>query len=142
MKPIWRTRVIVAVVFVATHAATAIFYAHRYASGEVRDGLAEPLSLEMTPQRWAQATAVRDSAAYLRATINVAAGKGMTIDVPGANPPRTEPFSYWGPGGPFVLGRWLRMTRGRTMFSLFLFAFTVQAVFGLLALATVRLWTP
>jgi hypothetical protein len=141
MQPTWRKTLIVATVFLATHAATAVFYAHRYATGAVRDGLGETLSLEMTPQQWARATAVRDSAAYLRAAVNVAAGKGMTIDVPGAKPPRTELFCYWGPGGPFVLGWWLRLTRGRTMFSLFMFAVVSEAAFGLLALATVALWT-
>ncbi len=141
MNPRRRKFLIVATIFLATHSATACYYAHRFATGAIHDGPAAPLSLEMTPQQWARAIPVRDGAGYLRGAAGVAEGKGPAIRVADANGAHYESFYYWGPGAPFVMGWWLRLMGSRTMFGLFMFAVASQAFFGLAALATVALWT-
>jgi hypothetical protein len=136
----WLRWLIVGAALIAVHGASAAYYAHRYAAGRV-GAAAGPLSLDMSFDDWAAATMGADSSAYLRTAENVAAGNGVVIQVPGASPPRIEPFFYWGPGAPLALGGWLRLVGGETMFTFFLFAGLVQLFFGAMAVATVNLYT-
>lgn len=141
MGPNAKKWLLVAGVLFATHGAMAAYYYERYAAGEVREGSAGALTLDLSPQQWIRLSSVRDPAAYLRASLNVAAGEGMTIRVPGTNPPRTEPFSYWGPGAPLVYGWWLRLFGDGMMQPLFWFAAISQLLFGAISVATIALWT-
>ncbi|HKD37133.1 MAG TPA: hypothetical protein VKB78_10040, partial [Pirellulales bacterium] len=72
---------------------------------------------------------------------SVAAGKGVVVEVPDSSPPRTEPFYYWGPGAPLAFGRWLKLVGGDTMRTFFCFAIAAQLLFGVMAIATVKLYT-
>jgi hypothetical protein len=141
MHAAWKTWLLVGGVLVATHLVSAAYYYERYACGEVTEGPAGILTLDLSPREWIRTSCVRDPAAYLRASLNVAAGEGMTIRVPGSNPPRTEPFSYWGPGAPFVFGWWLWLFGDGTMWPLFWFAVLSQLAFGAITVATAALWT-
>ncbi len=136
----WPKWLIVGAVLIAAHGASAAYYSHRYADNTVAVG-AGPLTLDLPIEDWAAKTMGADSSAYLRSAVNVAAGKGVTIDVPGASPPRTEPFYYWGPGAPLAFGGWLKLTGGQTMQTFFWFAVVVQLFFGVMAVATVNLYT-
>jgi hypothetical protein len=135
-----RKWLIVGVVLVAAHGASAAYYAYRYDTGSVAVG-AGPLTLDLSLDDWATKTMGADSSAYLRSAKNVAAGKGVSIDVPNSSPPRTEPFYYWGPGAPLAFGGWLKLTGGQTMETFFWFAVAVQVFFGFMAVATVNLYT-
>jgi hypothetical protein len=141
MHAAWKKWLFVGGVLLATHLASAVYYSERYASGEVSEGPVGVLTLDLSPEEWIRVSCVRDPAAYLRAALNVAAGQGMTVRVPGSNPPRIEPFSYWGPGAPFVYGWWLRCFGDGTMTPLFWFAVLSQLAFGAIAVATAALWT-
>jgi len=141
MHASWQKWLFVGGVLVATHLASAAYYYERYESGEVTEGPAGVLTLDLSPSEWIRISCVRDPAAYLRAALNVAAGEGMTVRVPGSNPPRIEPFSYWGPGAPYVYGMWLRWLGDGTMRPFFWFAVTSQLAFGAIALGTAALWT-
>ena len=136
----WRRWLVVGAAFIAAHGASAAYYAHRYSEGRVAVA-AGPLTLDMPFDDWAAATMGADSSAYLRTAENVAAGNGVVIQVPGASPARIEPFFYWGPGAPLALGGWLKLSGGDTMFTFFLFAALVQFFFGVVAVATVNLYT-
>ena len=136
----WRRAMIVGVVLVATHAASAVYYAHRYASGVVQTP-SRPMTLDLTPEQWAQAAHGADSTAYLEVAGNVASGKGVVWKVANGTPPREEPFIFWGPGAPVVLGWWLKLVGGQTMFTFFMFAVVAQLVAGALAVATAAQWT-
>jgi len=130
----------VATVLVGTHLATASYFAARYAGGEV--GVAgKPLTLDLSQDAWATITAGADSSAYLRVARQVAAGNGVVAPFPGAVPPRTGPFTYWGPGAPVALGIWLRLVGGDSMRTFFWFAVASQLCFGAITLATVSLYT-
>jgi hypothetical protein len=136
----WRKWLLVVGVLLATHCATAAYYAERYAEGRV--ALASgPLTLDMSRADWAKATLGADSSAYLRTAENVSAGKGVVVQVPDSSPPRTEPFYYWGPGAPLAFGWWLKLTGGETMRTFFYFAVAAQLFFGLMAVATANLYT-
>lgn len=139
-SPVWRRWLIVGAVLVAAHGASAAYYAQRYADRLVAVG-AGPLTLDLSLDDWAAKTMGADSSAYLRSAEHVAAGKGVTIQVPDSSPPRTEPFYYWGPGAPLAFGGWLKLTGGQTMETFFWFAVAVQMFFGLMAVATVNLYT-
>ena len=131
---------IVGTVLVATHAASAVYYSQHYASGIIRTQ-SRPMTLDLTLDQWAQAADGADSTTYLQVARNVAAGKGVTWQIPKSVPPREEPFIYWGPGAPVVLGWWLKLVGGRTMFTFFVFAIVAQLIAGALAVATAALWT-
>lgn len=139
-RPNWRKWVLIGVVLVGTHCASAAYYAHRYAERRVALA-AGPLTLDLSVDEWAKTTRGEDCSQYLSAAQNVAAGRGVVIQVPDAVPPRTEPFYYWGPGAPLAFGWWLRLVGGRTMFTLFVFAAAVQLFFGLMSVATASLYT-
>ncbi len=141
MRPTQKKSLLVGGVLLATHLATAAYYYERFAAGDVREGPAGALTLDLSPEQWIRRSCVRDPAAYLRPALNVAAGQGMTVRVPGSNPPRTEPFSYWGPGAPFVFGWWLRLFGDATMQPLFWFAVISQLAFGAISIVTTALWT-
>jgi hypothetical protein len=136
----WRRWLVVGAALIAAHGASAAYYAHRYAEGRVAVA-AGPLTLDMPFDNWAAATMGADSSAYLRTAENVAAGNGVVIQVPDALPARIEPFFYWGPGAPLALGWWLKLSGGDTMFTFFLFAGLVQLFFGVVAVATVNLYS-
>lgn len=136
----WRKWLIVAVVLVATHAASAAFYAHRYASHRIWTP-ARPMTLDLTFDQWAAAASGADSTTYLQVAENVAAGKGVVSTIPKTNPPATKPFMFWGPGAPLAFGCWLWLFGGRTMFTFFAFSVVAQLVAGALAVATAALWT-
>ncbi len=141
MHAAWKKWLIVIGVLVATHLASAAYYYEAFASGTVREGPAGALTLELKTDEWIRIAFARDPTTYLRAAENVAAGQGMTIRVPGSNPPRIEPFYYWGPGAPFVYGWWLRLFGDGTMRPLFGFAVLSQLASGAIAVATAALWT-
>ncbi len=136
----WRKVMIVGTVLLATHAATAIHYANRYSSGIVRTA-SRRMTLDLTMDQWSEAIAGSDSTYYLEVARNVAAGRGVIWHIPKCVPPREEPFIYWGPGAPVVLGEWLRLVGGQTMFTFFMFAVVAQLIAGALAVATAALWT-
>lgn len=140
MNANWRKALIVGAVLVATHAATACFYAHRYASGIIRTP-SRPMTLDLTPAEWAKAAYDADSSAYLEVAQNVVAGKGFIWHAPGSPPGRTEQFIFWGPGTPAVVAWWQRLVGGRTMLAFFVFAALAQFVAGALAVATAVQWT-
>src|SRR5579871_3245109 len=137
----WKLWLLIGALLVAAHGAAACYFAARFAAGQVTDGPDATLRLNMSPDDWAATICVRDSAAYLRSAQQVASGEGVTIRVPGADPPRVEPFVYWGPGAPVMFGAWMRLFGRETMLSLFLFAAAAQLLFGAMAVATVRLFT-
>jgi hypothetical protein len=136
----WGRALIVGAVLVATHVASAVFYADRYASGGIRTPT-RAMTLDLTFDQWSQAAVGADSTTYLNVAQNVAAGKGVVATFPGTNPPPPKPFIFWGPGTPVVLGWWLQLVGGRTMFTFFMFAMVAQLVSGALAVATAAQWT-
>ncbi len=137
----WRRVLIIAVVLVATHAASALFYASRYAGHRIWTP-SRPMTLDLTPSEWAAAATGADSTTYLEVAENIAAGKGVVSTIRGSNPPATKPFMFWGPGAPIVFGAWLKLFAGRTMFTFFIFSVVArQLIAGMLAVATVALWT-
>ena len=99
------------------------------------------MTLDLTPSEWSAAAHGADSTAYCGVAENVAAGKGVVATIPGSSPPQTKPFLFWGPGAPVVLGWWLKLVGGRTMFTFFLFAVVAQFFAGAIAVATAALWT-
>ena len=136
----WGRALIVGAVLIATHVASAVFYANRYANGGIRTPT-RAMTLDLTFDEWSVAAVGADSTTYLNVAQNVAAGKGVVATYPGTNPPQTAPFLFWGPGTPVVLGWWLKLVGGRTMFTFFLFAAAAQFVAGALAVATAAQWT-
>lgn len=136
----WRAPVFVAIVLLASHALAAWWSATQY---KTADGLQDrqSLSLDSSQDAWASATVGMDSSAYLRAAQNFAAGRGITIRETRSGAAEDTPFYYWGPGAPVVLGTWLKLVGGSTMWTFFWFAVAAQFVFGLLAIATAALWT-
>ncbi|HEX4000571.1 MAG TPA: hypothetical protein VHX65_18625 [Pirellulales bacterium] len=136
----WRRTLIVGFVLVATHAASALYYAHRYASGVIRTPT-RAMTLDLTFDEWADATNGDDSTVYLRVAEHVANNKGLIWQVPSSKPPRFEPFIFWGPGAPVVFGWWLKFVGGRTMFTFFMFAAIAQLAAGALTVATTAQWT-
>jgi hypothetical protein len=136
----WRRTLIVGTVLVATHAASAVYYANRYSSGVVRTS-SRAMTLDLTPDQWAGAAVGADSTTYLRVAQNVADGMGVVATTRETNPPHTRPFIFWGPGTPVVLGLWLKFLGGRTMLTFFMFAVVAQLVAGALAVATAAQWT-
>lgn len=136
----WRKTAIVVTVLVAVHAASAVYYAHRYAAHGIWTP-SRPMTLDMTPDEWTRAAAGADSTAYLEVAENVASGKGVVSTIPGSNPPQTKPFMFWGPLAPLVFGYWLKLVGGRTMFTFFIFSIEAQFVAGAIAVATAALWT-
>jgi len=136
----WQNLLLIGAVLLASHGVSAWHFAARYASQTVRTSLA-PLTLNLTPNQWAAATAGADSSCYLLCAQQVAAGRGIALKTPNSDPPRLEPFVYWGPGCPWVLGQWQRLVGGATMWSFCAFAVVAQLIFGALAVATAALWT-
>ncbi len=127
-------------VLVATHLATAGYYAARYARGEV--GVAgKQLTLDLSQDAWATTTSGADSSAYLRVAKQVAAGHGVVAPLPNVVPQEIRPFTFWGPGAPMALGVWLRLVGGDSMRTFFWFAVASQLCFGAITLATVSLYT-
>lgn len=135
-----RPWLLIALVLLASHGASARWFIMRYTNRVVITPLAA-LTLDLTPDQWAAATAGSDSSCYLRCAKQVAAGNGIVIDVPNSSPPRVGPFFYWGPGAPWVFGWWERLVGAPTMWSFFSFSVLAQLLFGLLALVTAALWT-
>lgn len=140
MNAAWKKWLIVIGVLLATHLVTAAYHSERYAAGRVALN-SGPLTLDLSRTAWAKATIGADSSAYLRTAENVAAGNGVVVQVPDSSPPRTEPFYYWGPGAPLAFGWWLKLAGGDTMRTFFYFAVAAQLFFGLMAVATVNLYT-
>jgi hypothetical protein len=135
-----RTWLVVGFVLLATHGLSAWYYAARYESRRVSAG-PKILTLDATPDEWFQATNGSDSSCYLRCAENVAAGKGVSIPETRSGVTHDAPFYYWGPGAPLVLGGWLKLVGGTTMWTFFWFSVTAQLLFGLMAIATAALWT-
>lgn len=136
----WRTRLLVGMMLVATHASAACFCAaHFQAIADFRG--VKPLPLSASQDDWARATIGMDSSAYLRAAQNFAAGRGITIRETRGGVVQDSAFYYWGPGVPVVLGTWLRWFGGSTMWTFFWFGVVAQFVFGVVATATAALWT-
>ncbi len=135
-----RPWLLIALVLLAAHGASARWFIMRYTNRVVITPLGT-LTLGLTPDQWAAATAGSDSSCYLRCAKQVAAGNGIVIDVPNSSPPRLGPFFYWGPGAPWVFGGWERLVGAPTMWSFFAFAVVAQLLFGAVALATAALWT-
>ena len=136
----WRSWLVIGLVLLAVHAASAWHYAARFQRGLAAPG-SKVLTLDSTPEEWSKGTFGCDSSVYLRAALNVAAGKGLTIPDVGSGSPHDGPFFYWGPGAPWVFGNWLRLTGGHTMWTFFWFSVLAQLIFTLLAIATAALWT-
>ncbi len=136
----WRSTACVAFVFVASHALALWWSASQYKTVDTTSAR-ESLSLDSSQDAWASATVGMDSSAYLRAAQNFAAGRGITIRETRSATTEDTPFYYWGPGAPVVLGTWLKIVGGSTMWTFFWFAVTAQFIFGLVAIATAALWT-
>jgi hypothetical protein len=136
----WRSWLVVGIVLLSAHGATAWYYAARYENGRVFSG-PNVLKLDMTPEEWAQALGGMDSAAYLRVAENFAAGNGVTSKSTDPASPHDEPFYYWGPGAPVAFGIWLKLVGRETMWPFFGFAVVAQLLFGMLSIATASIWT-
>ena len=135
-----RAWLVVGIVLLAAHGATAWYYAARYERGGVWSGL-KALKLDMTPDEWAQASGAIDATFYLQVAENFAAGRGVTWRVTDQGPPHDAPFYYWGPGAPVVFGSWIKLVGGQTMWSFFWFAVVAQLLFGMISIATASIWT-
>ncbi len=131
---------LIAAVLLAAHGCTAWWSARRFAWEGVQTA-AGPLKLDMTPVEWSRHEPQADPTIYLNVARNLAAGRGLVEQVPGSDPPRYEQFNRWGPGTPAVLGGWLWLTGGRTMWTFFWFSAVSQLLFGALAVATASIWT-
>src|SRR5580700_125616 len=108
MSEKWRTPLLVGFVLLAVHSASAWYYAARYERRAIACD-ANVLTLDMTPDEWFHATAGTDSSTYLRVAENFALGRGVTMRTTAAGVPHDEPFHYWGPGTPVVLGAWHKL---------------------------------
>jgi hypothetical protein len=89
---------------------------------------------------WAKATGDADCSTYLMVAINVAKGKGLIQDAD-ENYRHEHPYCYWGPGTPFILGTWLRLTHGKTVWSCFLFTTLMLFLWGATVVATAAMFT-
>jgi hypothetical protein len=90
---------------------------------------------------WVSATHGMDASSYLETAQNFAAGNGVVANGTLGVENTLGPFCYWGPGTPVVLGTWLRLTGGTTVWSCFLFSALVQLLAGGIAVATAALFT-
>jgi hypothetical protein len=98
------------------------------------------LTIDATLDQWIKASWGMDCSTYLAVAMNVANGKGLLQD-PNAWDPNTHPFDWWGPGTPYVLGKWLRWTHGKTVWSCFLFSALAQFIWGAIAVAIAAQFT-
>ena len=130
----------IAAVLLAAHGYTAWWSARRFSGGGVQSP-SGALQLSMSFDRWTSHDPHGDPTVYLNVARNLAAGRGMVERVPNSDPPRYEQFNRWGPGTPAVLGGWLWLFGGQTMWTFFWFAAAAQLMFGMLAVATAALWT-
>jgi hypothetical protein len=140
MGATWQKWLAIGGVLLATHLASAWIYADRYARGTVATPLGT-MSLDLSFDQWSRAAAGSDSTVYLEVARNFANGKGVVWQVPNSDPPRSEPFYFWGPGTPVVLGAWLTLGGGQTMRTFFVFSVLCQIFFGAMAIATIALYT-
>jgi hypothetical protein len=122
-------------VLVGTHLVSAKIGYDRL-NGNVIPGL----TIQSSLKDWVKATWGNDYSTYLAVAQNFAAGRGLLAD-PTAWDPRSHPFCFWGPGTPFVLGEWLRLTKGSKVWSCFLFSAILQFIWGAIAVATGALFT-
>ena len=136
----WRSTACVAFVFVARYVLALWWMRLQYKNRRYhfRAGIAFARFVS-SQDAWASATVGMDSSAYLRAAQNFAAGRGITIRETRSATTEDTPFYYWGPGAPVVLGTWLKIVGGSTMWTFFWFAVTAQFIFGLVAIATAAL---
>ncbi len=91
-------------------------------------------------EEWAKAAPGTDASVYLSVAMNFAKGKGL-VQGPNRYYSNDHPYCFWGPGTPFVLGEWLRLTHGKTVWSCFLFSALVQLIWGAIAVATAAIFT-
>ena len=136
----WVRWSLVALALLATHGLSAWHYAARYQSGGVAPH-STPLRLDLAPEEWAKRLGGLDSAVYLRAAENFAAGRGVSTTVTNDGATHDVPFLYWAPGAPVVFGTCLKLFGSDTMWPIFWFAAVAQLLFGAIAIATVSLWT-
>ncbi len=127
--------IVLAVLFVS-HAVSATIGYDRLNRNVYPD-----LTINSPLEAWIQATHGMDVSSYLEAAQNFATGKGITTLGALGSPNKLGPFSYWGPGTPFILGTWLKWTGGTTIWSCFLFSAVAQLIAGGIAVATAALFT-
>ena len=140
MAATWQKWLMIGGVLLATHLTSALHYADRYARGTVATPLGT-MSLDQTFDQWTRATAGSDSAVYLEVARNFAEGRGLVWHLPNSGLPQSQPFTSWGPGTPVVLGAWLELAGGQTMHTFFVFSVLCQILFGVMAIATIALYT-
>ena len=133
MGATWQKWLAIGGVLLATHLASAWRYSDRYDRGIVATPLGT-MSLDLAFDQWSRTAAGADSTVYLEVARNFASGKGVVWQLPNSDPPRSEPFYFWGPGTPVVLGAWLKLAGGQTMRTFFVFSVLCQILFGVMAI--------
>ena len=126
---------LIAGVLVTTHLLSA-----KIGYDRLNGGVFPGLTIHSPLKEWVKATGDADAGVYLSVAMNFAKGKGL-VQGPNQYYPSDHPYCFWGPGTPFALGEWLRLTHGQTVWSCFLFSALLQLIWGAIAVATAAVFT-